>query len=319
MIKDYEPKYIKPIERTRNELAWALSNLRSACELWELNRFEQTENIATILRLLIHDTENTKNKKQNQRPTISLLTQLQMRNVDFFSTPAISIPAPGQKPSIVMATAQGQATMMVEGNKKYLEARWIPLYHRARQPQDNIFNLAFKSPWTPVPFAEWWRAVVLQADGHEFSRAGLVYTLANRLGGAHSDQWITSKELALLEEKFGYGFTNFTISGWGQSAKPINAVYHAAIRQIAYELQRTIAHHFPERFPPDSVVPPLPFEWTSAALEESPIRIVSDPAYDAQVMEQIVQSDGLWSGHAEELRAKAYWAKFKESLHKAGL
>lgn len=309
-----EQRQPKPIERTRQEFSWALSNLRSACELWELNRYEQTENIATMLRLLIHD-DDPKAKKLHK--SVSLLTQLKLKDVDFFSTPRMTSAGPGKKPTRMLANvyARGAAS----ADRVTMEVKWEPLYHRAlRSDNSRAYNFEFKSEWSGVPFKDWWFEEILQADGHSLTRAGLIFTLAHRLGGAHSDQLITARDLALLENRFGYGFTNLIFKRNGVAVSPINSIYQAAVRQIAYELQRTIAHHFPSAFPPANVVPPLPVEWKDAVFRGT-VKLITDANYDQRVMEQAIQEDGLWSGLAEYIRAREYWRIFKINLQAAGL
>jgi len=145
----------------------------------------------------------------------------------------------------------------------------------------------------------------------------LIRTLANRLGGTHSDVQIEQHELDLLEERFGYGYTSFSLVANGVRTTPKNKVYEAVIRQISYEVERTVAHHFKQDLSTSDVVPPLPDAWGD--LSGITVRDNRSPEEKTKLYEQNVAATGEWSGIAELIRGEMYWERYRVEMRKHGL
>lgn len=71
----------KPFSQIETELERCLTNLRIACEQWEIGAYEATETIAGILRTLLHDTSSSH----------SLFGQLDLLKARFYAYPDFSM------------------------------------------------------------------------------------------------------------------------------------------------------------------------------------------------------------------------------------
>lgn len=294
----------KSPEQTQAELNTALSNLRAACESWELGEYGQSVNIAGILRLLL---------LEGKHPSTSLLKQVGLKNGEFFTTPAFSLDCAGHQRR-ALARPHAEAATDATGKLVFADAKWVPHYHLALQGADDPLGMETKSEWSGLPFAEWWEEEILYSDGHSFTRHSLVRSLANRLGGVHSDTHISDEEQNLLDRKYGYGFSGFSLQTPDGAIEPKNKVYEAVIRQIAYELQRTLCHNAPGQFAPDIVVPPLPPDWVPNGTGVR-VRI----PHDAVVYQQFLDADGPWSGSVERMRGTEYWGAVLQRQKSQGL
>lgn len=289
-------KQPKTAAQTRAELLAEVSNLGRACESWEFGHFEQSTTIAGHLRTLLHDLGSN----------VSLLRQSGMKHKDFFYTPSWFLDHNGLLQA-QLAWFEPDAYIPVEGEMK-ANVAWRPVYHRSLQT--NPLSDDFRSDWTGMSFDGWWAQAVLHGEGHSFTREALVKTLANRLGGSHSDPTIPMEDQNLLDEKYGYGFSTGKLHSSRGSASAKNTAYQAAVRQIAYEVQRTLCHHYAETFPPETVVPPLPDDGKWAGLEGHGIRISRN--YDQKLRDQLLAQDGQWCGMLETMRTEDYWRSYRE-------
>jgi hypothetical protein len=95
-----------------------------------------------------------------------------------------------------------------------------------------------------VPFADWWEpTVMVDSLGGEFSRKSYVLTVANKEGGAHVDSQLDQAYANLTRENS---------IGWesGPEGGPLrkfetNPAF-ASVRQITFELSRTLKEQIPE-------------------------------------------------------------------------
>jgi hypothetical protein len=94
------------------------------------------------------------------------------------------------------------------------------------------------------PFANWWNQVVIvDKNKTKFSRRSLVCYLANQDGGAHVDPGL-DEEYAQLSRGNSIGW----IVGNGDHEEPLRFVELASVRQIAYEVLRSLRDEFPSLF-----------------------------------------------------------------------
>ncbi len=173
----------------------------------------QAKQLATRIRLFVHDTKNSE----------SLLSQLGLKDcLLFFDTSAALVP--GNLISHTGLTAQKIEINSAEGN----EIKHVPLIDAddSEFTEDRL-----------VSFEEWWnkKIVIRDLNGRCFTRHDLVLEMADTDGGAHVD--------GALEE--GYvALTRGNSTGWNaidpEGERPLLGVELASIRQIAEEMLRSL-------------------------------------------------------------------------------
>jgi hypothetical protein len=89
-----------------------------------------------------------------------------------------------------------------------------------------------------LPFQEWWNAVVYRDDRREpFTRENLVTYVTNQDGGAHVDPSM-DESYARLKRNESHGWRRVDAEG---HASPLSDAVGASLRQIGYEVLRTLA------------------------------------------------------------------------------
>lgn len=114
-------------------------------------------------------------------------------------------------------------------------ASWIP-------------RLAVPGPPVPgaeprlVPFGTWWKKKVMKDHkGALWSRAQMVLAIANKEGGAHIDPTQSVDVRAIEEENsMGWSYHDPLVGDQPMSNGPLMP----SIRQIAYELEKSVTRHF---------------------------------------------------------------------------
>lgn len=92
-------------------------------------------------------------------------------------------------------------------------------------------------------YTQWWKTglVVTAEDGRRFSRAFLVTQMANT-EGAHTDAYLDGDYQALQDQ-----VSTWSVRGAGGVTTPVNVdVGRASVRQITWELLRTLEESVPE-------------------------------------------------------------------------
>ena len=174
------------------------------------NHFE-AKRLATTIRVLFHDTERSKDSK-------SLLSQLDIKEKLYYYNTAIPETQFGL--TGIMTTTEGG------GRTEH------------HPPLDNGGELRKKRPW--ILFSEWWNDMNVLYDGKSyFNRRKLVTSLANQDGGAHVDP--------KLEKDYADVSRNNTLNVFHEG-KPVNGVVLASVRQIAFEVCRTLKEKYPSYF-----------------------------------------------------------------------
>ena len=185
------------------------------------NGFEgEARRLAVSIRILVHDTSQSK----------SLLGQLGKKNIVFLDT------ANRFDPNNLLAS--NCLTMMryrFENGKS--EGRYVA-------PLDNLPPTRVN---IKIPFEIWWSRNIIYKDINKnvFTRKDLVLNVANTDGGAHVDP--------KLDEAYAQ-FSRFNTLGWkvfknGIAENFENTPVLPSIRQIAYELLRTLKDEFPNIWP----------------------------------------------------------------------
>lgn len=217
------------IERPRNELNALLEEqtrfLLRSCAAYDKGDPAEAKRIATIIRVLVHDTRNSH----------SLLSQLDIKDSLFFYDTA----RPRQIGAI---TPHSGLAAIVKTDEETLDF----------QPQFNGTGL-FHWPCM-VLFSKWWQSAVLfDARDRVFTRRDLVLACTNQDGGAHVDKELERQYFDLTRDhSMGWVFdgTKLTIDFAGswrgrQSLKPgqkfLSAPHLPSIRQLGHELLVTLS------------------------------------------------------------------------------
>ena len=169
-------------QRSRDELIEMLREqmvlLHISADSYDRGVREEALRLATTLRVLLHDTENSQ----------SLLLQLGVKDgLRFLSTGSLSII--GAPLTGMMA---GPAALAV----------LAPMMMGGDQPPEHRALLHSVAPGPKQIFDTWWNDSVLAARGEQWTRRDLVLALANKEGGAHvdskpSDKWVDLKKLGI--------------------------------------------------------------------------------------------------------------------------
>lgn len=185
-----------------SHLTEQLSFLRSSAKSYDEGNTSEAKRIAATLRILLHDTGRSK----------SLLGQLERLQTPFLDT---SVPfVPNRKTSHrglvhVLGTPQGP--------------KFIPFFDKGEAPHRN------------VDFLKWWNtAIFVDLNKQEITRKDVVLSMADQDGGAHVDP-VLDEPYSDLSRKNSLG-----ISVGKLGEQPMKGVEHAAIRQIAHEVFKTL-------------------------------------------------------------------------------
>ena len=208
-------KYVQ----TRDEL---LEHLRDQIRFMKLsaasfdNGFEdEAKRLAVVIRVLVHDTRNS----------ISLLTLLDKKNIDFYDS---AVPYDPRN----LVTYNGLTMMRISTAEG---ASYVA-------PLDD--GSPVRSRTREISFKIWWDGVFVIKDkyGKTLTRKDLVLSVANTDGGAHVDP--------NLDETYS-NLTRFNSMGWKFFRRDVednfrNSPALPSIRQIAYEVLKTLRDEFPD-------------------------------------------------------------------------
>ena len=177
--------------------------LNTSCDLYDDGKFSEAKRIATIIRVLFHDTKHSK----------SLLGQLDLKSDSFYST---NIPLTKDS----LGTYSGLTMIGMKGK----DTIYYP----------KLDEMSFSVNW--LSFKSWWEEIVFR-DKFEntISRNLLIRTSTNQDGGAHVDE-------ALDEIYYNLSKNNSLETSMfdGLQSSPIPNPDKAAIRQIGHEVLKTL-------------------------------------------------------------------------------
>jgi len=190
-----------------------LGLLKLACINYDNNAEIAGFNIATSIRVFVHDTRNS----------TSALTHINRKNIDYLNTCNINSRPTGTFTGLIYNSFRN----IHDGQGG--SALFQPLF-------TSDFHSRVKE-W--IDFEKWWNAVVFQnPDGAMLTRKTLVLTAANQEGGAHIDD-----EIDELYDKFRHSYsTGIVIQGRlsGAIRGFDNVPVLPAVRQIGYELSKSL-------------------------------------------------------------------------------
>lgn len=190
--------------------------LRNAAERYDQGSEAEAKNLALRIRVLVHDGSGSGS---------SLLGQLGVKE----RLPYLDTALAEHPPEAIVRHAglcMIRATLGPGGSSRYIA------------PLD---RLSVDRQHPPAAFIDWWRdPVLIDGRGNSFSRRGFVLAVANTDGGAHVDQTL-SPAYAALTRQGSLGFRP------GAAEDPLfTHVALPSVRQIAYELERTLEEELAE-------------------------------------------------------------------------
>lgn len=211
------------LKQTEDELLVHLKDqigfLLSSANSYDKGFIGEAKRLAIVTRVLLHDTGSS----------TSLLAQLGKKNIGFYDTcidydPLNLAPHMGL---IMMRLSTGSGAEYVA-------------------PLD---NLSPKRKKGKVSIHDWWIKIVFKdSSGNLFSRGGIIKILANKEGGAHVDPELDADYVNL---------SKFNSLGWKSVVRKGDVIREVdmgnpvfpSMRQIAYEVIKTLKDEFPDMFP----------------------------------------------------------------------
>ena len=185
----------------QTHLVRKLTFLKRSCESYDAGATDEAIRIATIIRVLIHNTKTS----------TSLLKHLNATTINLLSTTS------NITPNTVMYFGLGM--IQLSGSN----CRYFP-------------SLDFGPVKEMIPVSQWWNQIVFVLDPQtRLSRRKIILSAANQDGGAHVDASL-SKEYEALSSDGAIGHFTYGSNENKAYQQPIQEAHFVAIRQMAYEL-----------------------------------------------------------------------------------
>lgn len=187
----------------REHLHRQLGFIRRSCEAYDTGHTDEAIRIATIIRVLLHDTKQS----------TSLLKDIGADSITLLST--IEEPSP----STIFYIGFGE--QKVTNTPSGASATYAPLL-------DGPIK-------TFVPVVKWWNQVVYMLNLEtRLTRKNIVLCAANKDGGAHVDSSLSPEYEVLAQD--GTAGALVDQRGGETSAQPFTDAHLVAIRQMGHEL-----------------------------------------------------------------------------------
>lgn len=227
------------------QLIRQLNFLKKSALAYDQGDHEEAVRMAVSLRVLLHDTPKSH----------SLLSQIGLKDeLDFVDTGLYRPRLDATRKEVLRAFDPRLTVVAIQpGEAGLVEMRanpdgrtagyYAPLRDRLFHPSDPMA----KAQILRQKFHEWWTTPLAETSTLKyFSRENLVLIMANQDGGAHVDAGIDIDYSAFLDDFLG-SHMEFGVEHPGPTPdlkllppKVTNSVPFASVRQITYELQRTL-------------------------------------------------------------------------------
>lgn len=234
--------------------------LARSCKDFDNGNIAEAQRIATALRILLY-------KSRTSHPLLDQCGVMERLWV-FDSAGSLDV---GDAASVFNLVG---VQMKVDGAGFLAEVDYVPKFDEAKNEQPDIAHQvhellagrkATRAPGFHFKVAEWWKSPVIgDSHGNEFSREFLVSSVANSDGGAHVDPSLEEKYYALTRLNSASLHASgdpstFSLAFGGKPAEDGERVFTdlgspvpASIRQIAWELIRSVRARFPELLPDET-------------------------------------------------------------------
>lgn len=186
--------------------------MQRSCTSYDSGYVDEAKRIATIIRILFHDTNRSK----------SLLKLLNIKN-----NLALFDSASEYDPKNLVSHDGLTALRIGNGTSSY-----IPRL-------EDMSSLYAKGK---MFFPKWWnKVVIVDQNKNSFTRRDLILAITNKDGGAHIDPKLDATYAQLTRQNsMGWIFTD------GNVEQPIRPIELASVRQIAHEVIMTFKSKYPE-------------------------------------------------------------------------
>jgi len=184
----------------KEHLKRQLNYLERSCTSYDEGYHDESIRIATVIRVLTHDTKSS----------TSLLKYLRATSVNILSTTLEPSPETTYYVGMGMVNMVGQ------------ESSFVPTLGNGPPINDYL------------PVTSWLEGVVYVLDGHRISRKIIILTAANKDGGAHVDKKLT-EEYELLKRECGIGKLIYHENG-NHTEQLLDNAHYVSLRQMAYEI-----------------------------------------------------------------------------------
>lgn len=195
----------------RAQLKDQIDFLKSSAKDYDEGHINEAKRIATSIRILVYD--------KNKSP--SLLTQLNKKDIQYYDTATKPIPGNLISTPILVYLYCGGAE----------PTRYLPRLTNSRVQKVN--------------FDQWWNGIAIDDNrGNVLTRKDLILKMCNRDGGAHVDSELHD-DYAAISKLNSVGWKSVSSEG---NEQDIMGVEKASVRQIGYEILKSLADQFPEYF-----------------------------------------------------------------------
>ena len=178
-----------------------LGFLWRSCDAYDQGRTDEAVRIATVIRVLIHDTPKS----------TSLLNHLGALNINLASTVS-------NLNHSKSAFLSGMGRMTITSTK----TTWKPAINSSAIDKQ-------------IPLAEWWDQVVYIFGEVRATRKSLVLAAANKDGGAHVDSSLTP-EYETLMTTGERGWFHYSPTSMNNDFQPVMDTHLIYLRQMGFEL-----------------------------------------------------------------------------------
>lgn len=193
-----------------NHLKENIGFLEASNEAFDKGRYPEAKRLATTIRVLVHDTVNSKS-------ILGLLGEKD--NLEFLTTTEEDMP--------------GNLTPFTGLVGVRLGYPKVSYYAMLDQGPPNIYSLP------KLSFDKWWNQEVIDdKEGGKFTRKKLILALVNKDGGAHVDP-----ELDQIYADLTRNNSVGAIGSHGGEEYPIEDVVLHTVRQISFEIVKTLNEH----------------------------------------------------------------------------
>ena len=184
--------------------------LVSSSEGYDKGYSHEAKRLAVVIRILLHDTSHS----------FSLLKQLKLKNLRFLES------GHNFDPKNLLSHSGLTAMRATKSGAEY-----VPL-------------LGDGPPLRKISFQKWWeKRIIIWDKRKKFSRRDIILALSNKDGGAHVDPSLDSFYADLTRKNsLGWSFLK------GDLVEDIIGAELATVRQIAYELLKTLMQNLPDLF-----------------------------------------------------------------------
>ncbi|MDJ0426008.1 hypothetical protein QNA19_08770 [Rhodococcus fascians] len=236
-FRQYSPVAKNPItpKKLRTHVSRQYGFLTRSIAAYDTGETDEALRIATVLRVLLHDTNQSK----------SLLGQVGVKStMRYWDTARYA--------DDVRAAMAGIAAEMGSGMQVVTEVGPGILRFGLFAPNPTWVAPLDDAPGIWSDFSRWWSTPVIEAQsGTTFTRWDLVRVMANQDGGAHVDPSLDVDYDNLQHESFGvaYAHGDFVAhppGGWTPLGGQIAA---ECVRQFAFEMVESLRKRWPDLAP----------------------------------------------------------------------